>query len=202
MLHKELCALAVSWLKRPASRSGPGCLVAVSESANWINGEIPDAIGWRPYLHGRPGSVVVEVKTSRVDFLADARKPHRTAPGRGMGAYRYYLAPEGLVALNELPPQWGLVEVNGRGHLKVRAGHVLLGHQGPDGWRHDEFDHAAEIGTLAMCLNRVGDPQKLQGMLRDANNRNTRLQAKLEQLEQRNRELVQRALRAQERADA
>lgn len=119
-----------------------------------------------------------------------------------MGAYRYYLAPEGLVDLSEIPPKWGLVEVNRRGHLKVRAGHVLLGYQDPDCWRHDEFDHAAEIGTLAMCLNRVGDPQKLQDMLREANNRNTRLQRKLEQLEKRNRELVQRVLCAQEGIDA
>lgn len=200
--HKELCALAVSWLKRPASRTGPGCLVAVSESANWINGEIPDAIGWRPYSHGRAGSVVVEVKTSRADFLADAKKPHRTDPGRGMGAYRYYLAPEGVIRLDELPLKWGLVEVNGRGHLKVRAGHVLLGYRDPDCWRHDEFDHAAEIGTLAMCLNRVGDPQKLQDMLREANNRNTRLQSKLAQLEARNQELFRKVLRAQEQGDA
>lgn len=190
--------MAVSWLRRPASRSGPGCLVAVSESANWINGEIPDAIGWRPYKYGRAGSVIVEAKISRSDFLADANKSHRIHPGKGMGSYRYYLAPAGIIKVDELPAKWGLIEVNHRGHLKVLAGHVLLMHQEPDCWRHEQHDMAAEIGTLAQCLNRVGDPQRLQETLRDANNRNIRLLRQLDHLEQKNRDLCLRlaALRA------
>jgi len=166
LTHRKLCSLAVSWLRRPSSRSGPGCLVAVSETRNWINGEVPDAIGWRPYGHRLCGSVLVEVKVSRADFLADAGKPHRLDPASGMGAYRYYMAPEGVIGTEELPARWGLVEVNGRGHLKVRAGHVLLGFRDEDVWRH-EHDRDAEICTLAMCLNRVGDPQGLQDRLRE-----------------------------------
>lgn len=181
--HKQLCALAVKWLQRPASRSGPGCLVAVSESSNWLSGEIPDAIGWRPYQYGITGSVVVEVKVNRADFLADASKPHRLEAERGMGAYRYFFAPEGLIRIEELPAKWGLVEVNVRGHLKVRAGHVLLTYQESDTWRHGTFNEAAEIGVLSQCLNRVGDPQKVQDMLREANNRNARLLAQNERLE-------------------
>lgn len=134
LTHKALCALAVAWLQRPASRCGPGCLVALAETANWGKDEIPDAIGWRPYKHVGSGSVVVEVKVSRADFLADAGKPHRVDGSTGMGAYRYYLAPEGIIRLKDLPPKWGLVEVNKRGHLKVRAGHILLG--------YEEFDQS------------------------------------------------------------
>lgn len=105
--HKDLCSLAVAWLQRPNSRNGPGCSVAVSETLNWINGEIPDAIGWRPYRQERSGSVLVEVKTSRSDFLADAGKPHRFDMSLGMGAYRYFLAPEGLLSMDELPSNGG-----------------------------------------------------------------------------------------------
>lgn len=186
--HKELCALAVEWLLRPASRKGPGCTVAVAETANWINGEIPDAIGWRPYRQARCGSVVVEVKVSRADFLADAKKAHRLAGETGMGAYRYFMAPEGIIAVSDLPPKWGLVEVNSRGHLKVRAGHVLLGHRDEDVWRH-EYNEYAEIGTLAMCLNRVGDPQQVQDRLREAGNRQARLAKQNAELLERNRAL-------------
>jgi len=188
MNHRELCALAAAWLRRPASRSGPGCLVAVSETANWINREIPDAIGWRPYGHGRCGSVIVEVKVSRSDFLADAGKPHRREAAAGMGAYRYFMAPEGLIGPDELPDRWGLVEVNRRGQLKVRAGHVLLGHRDGDAWRH-ECNEYAEICTLALCLNRVGDPQKVQDRLREMGNIVARLSKRNEELAARNKSL-------------
>lgn len=183
--HKDLCSLAVAWLQRPFSRTGPGCTVAVSETANWINGEIPDAIGWRPYRAARSGSVVIEVKVSRADFLADASKRHRVDASAGMGAYRYFLAPEGLIDVEELPEKWGLIEANSRGHLKVRAGHVLLGYRDVDLWRH-EYNQYAEICTLAMVLNRVGDPQKLQDRMRDLSNQVARLSKKNEDLSNRN----------------
>lgn len=188
MTHKELCALAVGWLQRPVSRNGPGCTIAVAETSNAINGEIPDAIGWRPYRQARCGSIVVEVKVSRADFLADAQKPHRKRSSEGMGAYRYILAPERLITVSELPTQWGLIEVTARGHLKVRAGHVLLGHHDEDTWRHD-YNQLAEISTLALCLNRVGDPQKLQDILREKSNAIARLAKRNQELTQRNAEL-------------
>lgn len=189
LTHKELCAVAVSWLQRPASRSGPWCTVAISETANWINGEIPDAIGWRPYRQARSGSVIVEAKVSRADFLADAAKPHRLDGATGMGTYRYYLSPEGIISPEELPAKWGLVEINHRGHLKVRAGHVLLGHQEPDTWRH-EYNQYAEVCTLAMTLNRVGDPQKLQDRIREMSSQISKLAKRNDALTKRNTELA------------
>lgn len=188
LTHKELCSLAVAWLQRPASRSGPGCTVAISETSNWINGEIPDAIGWRPYRQERSGSVVVEVKVSRADFLADANKPHRQDGSAGMGAYRYFMAPEGILRVDDLPPKWGLVEINNRGHLKVLAGHVLLGYRDEDTWRH-EHNQYAEICTLAMTLNRVGDPQKLQDRLREMSNQLSRLAKRNDELTKRNADM-------------
>lgn len=179
--HKDLRITAVTWLRRPASRQGPGCTVAISETANLINGEIPDAIGWRPYSHEKCGSVVVEVKVSRSDFLADAAKNHRRNPDHGMGAYRYYLAPKGVIQATELPSKWGLIEVNARGHIKVLVGHVLLRWKEPDIWRF-EFNERAEISTLAMCLNRVGDPQAFQDRMREMANFNARLAASNDKL--------------------
>lgn len=183
--HKDLCALAVGWLRRPASRNGPGCTISISETVNWINGEIPDAIGWRPYNHGGCGSVVVEVKVSRSDFLADVAKPHRAQPSIGMGSYRYYFAPQGLIKPEELPLKWGLVEVNERGHMKVLAGHVLLKWKEEDVWRF-ESNSIAEISTLAMCLNRVGDPQQVQDRLRDMGNQVARLAKSNDKLKEEN----------------
>jgi len=93
----------VAWLRRYR------CGVVLSEQA-CASGEMPDAIGWKKACH----SVLVECKASRADFLADAEKPWRRKPETGVGAERYYLARHGLIALEELPSGWGLLEVYGR----------------------------------------------------------------------------------------
>jgi len=36
LTHKDLCALAVGWLKRSSSRMVPGCQVAISETQQRI----------------------------------------------------------------------------------------------------------------------------------------------------------------------
>jgi hypothetical protein len=101
--HAKLVEKAVAWLRRYR------CGVVLSEQA-CASGEMPDAIGWKKACH----SVVVECKASRADFLADSSKPWRQRPETGVGAERYYLAPTGLIGVEELPGGWGLLEVRGR----------------------------------------------------------------------------------------
>jgi hypothetical protein len=120
MNHKDLCNLSVKWLRRPASLAEPGCNVAVSECTGSYSGEIADAIGFRS-VGDEQHSVVVEAKTTRSDFLADARKPHRVGAVAGMGTFRYYIAPIGLIQVEELPSGWGLIEASPRGALRTRA---------------------------------------------------------------------------------
>lgn len=173
LTHKSLCALAVKWLKRPYSRDGHGCHVAVEEARSGWDGEVPDAIGF--HLNGnRVDSVVVEVKVSRGDFLSDKAKPHR-APGLGMGNWRYYLCPEGLIQPEELPAGWGLLWVNSRGHIKPKAGAVACPGGGwkarqehRDAWRQPA-DQGREAWLLVKLLSRVGDSDKLNRMIREAN---------------------------------
>jgi len=71
-----------------------------------IQAETPDAIGWR---NSASESFLVECKVSRTDFLADRRKPFRRCPEQGMGLYRYYLCPPGIIRVDDLPPGWGLL---------------------------------------------------------------------------------------------
>ena len=60
-------------------------------------------------------SAIIEAKTSRSDFLVDARKPERQVDGLGLGVYRYYLCPAGLIMPADLPLRWGLLhEVDGK----------------------------------------------------------------------------------------
>ena len=103
MTHPQLVQKAVAWLR------GYRCGVVLSEQA-CLSGEMPDAIGWKRACH----SVLVECKISRADFLADREKPWRRKPETGVGCERFYLAPKGLIQVDELPSGWGLIECRGR----------------------------------------------------------------------------------------
>lgn len=181
MTHADLCTLAVKWLKRPNSAGGHGCQVAVSECRSGWDGEIPDAIGFRTGTAASltAGSVVVEVKVSRSDFLADRTKPHRQE-GAGLGTWRYFMAPQGLIKAEELPPRWGLLEVNGRGHVKPVLGPAVVAKnwggfvQALDLFQHPTDFHR-ERTLLVALLARIGDAEALNVRLKVANNSIQRL---------------------------
>jgi len=103
MTHEKLVAKAVTWLR------SYGCGVVLSEQS-CASGETPDAIGWKRGCH----SVVVECKISHADFLIDQEKPFRRKPETGMGCERFYLTPAALLAPEELPAGWGLLEVQAK----------------------------------------------------------------------------------------
>jgi len=106
--HSDLCALAVRWLRNTGR-----CTFAVREPTINVQGvsETPDAFGFDCY--GR--TVLIECKASRSDFLADRRKWFRRVPSLGLGCLRYYLAPRGVIARDDLPPRWGLIIAHGDG---------------------------------------------------------------------------------------
>jgi len=185
--HRQLCDFAVQWMQRPASRNGPGCQIAFSECKGDWNGEIVDAIGFRAGVYGEC-SVVVECKTSRADYLADRLKPHRQHSSTGMGAYRYFLAPEGLLRADELPDAWGLIEVTDKGIIKPRTGHVFLRYDDPDPWKH-EHNQPQEWTLLARMLARIGDVEALQNRLKELLNTKTRLARSNDDLRRKNEDL-------------
>ncbi|ART61455.1 hypothetical protein CBP36_21035 (plasmid) [Acidovorax carolinensis] len=174
MTHAELCKLALDWLKRPASRGGHGCQLAIDECRTGWGGEVPDALGYR--CTGRnddpeDGTVLVECKVSRSDFVADRSKPHRQAGG--VGNWRYFLAPEGLIGLDELPEKWGLVEVNARGHLKLRRGvytdtNYLLRRERLLAMRH-QADFVREMFLVVRLYGRIQDSDKLAEIGKERN---------------------------------
>ena len=147
MTHDELRLLAMRVLKRNRYRKGVlhhigfGCGLILSELVSSLSPEIPDAIGWSS---GR--SILIECKTSRSDFLADAKKPHRQA-GEGPGETRYFMTPSGLVAPAELPEGWGLLEVDERQQVKlvVTAPRRHLNTEG----------HRSEKAMLLSTLRRI-----------------------------------------------
>jgi hypothetical protein len=127
--------MAVDWLRRYR------CGVVLSEQA-CVSGEMPDAIGWKKACH----SVLVECKASRPDFLADREKPFRQKPETGVGCERYYLAPKGLIRIEELPSGWGLLEVSGREIEEIRRSAKNL---------RSEIGFQYEMNLLLASLRRV-----------------------------------------------
>ncbi|AWA97915.1 TPA: hypothetical protein ACK21Z_005339 [Vibrio harveyi] len=171
--HQELVDKAVKWLKKPHGQGGTGCHVAVSEFPTGYTGEIPDAIGFRAHTEYLGGSVVCEVKVSRSDFLADAKKPHRNGEVLGVGQHRFYVAPQGLIKPDELPQDWGLVEVTNRGGTKCIVGFPSTLHNGNRRELFEasvfEVDVVREMNVLIRLCSRIGDAEELNNIKRENN---------------------------------
>lgn len=115
--HDRLVEKAANFLKYQKN-----CRVVLEEfTAGTRGGEIPDVIGWKNRL-----SYLVECKTSRSDFFRDKKKnfrkfnPNNEYWNRyGMGIYRYYFVPDGLIEPDEVPDNWGLVYLEGRSYKEI-----------------------------------------------------------------------------------
>ena len=120
MTHDDLIKHARRWLLRPFRRNDSwatnrgACSLVITDMTS-ASRETPDAIGW----YGG-NSVLVECKASISDFKADQRKFFRRDPEYGVGDWRYYLTPKGLLQVGQLPDGWGLLEASDTGRIFVR----------------------------------------------------------------------------------
>lgn len=75
-------------------------------------------------------TTLVEVKTSRSDFLADKRKYVRSKDAEEkdlqLGNFRYYLCPAGVISVEDLPENWGLLEYDGKKIHKIQAAELAM----------------------------------------------------------------------------
>lgn len=109
MKHNEVIDIAHKWVLKSAS-----CGIAFRDIKHIGCREIVDVLG----LGSGDHSVVIEVKVSRSDFLADKKKIFRQYPEFGIGKYRLYCCPDGLIKKEELPQKWGLLYVLGNGKIE------------------------------------------------------------------------------------
>lgn len=146
--HKDLIPIAYSWVLKRAS-----CGVAFKElNTHASNGEYPDVIGFGGF--GR--SVLVEVKVSRADFLSDKRKTFRKFPEQGMGRYRFYMCPSGLIKPEDLPGKWGLIYVAVTGKAKCVVNPYCVSTEGniwSDGF--EDRNILSEHGLMFSALRRL-----------------------------------------------
>jgi len=105
MTHKELVEISYKWLLKNG-----GCGVVFKELRS-TSDEIPDVIGFDSWQ-----STLIECKISRTDFLSDKNKAHRS---KGMGNWRFYSCPKGLIKKSELPEKWGLIYIDEKGKARV-----------------------------------------------------------------------------------
>lgn len=187
---------------------GHGCSLAVSEVRSGYDGEVPDAIGFRSTGH-YDGSVVIECKTSRSDFLVDLKKNHRQdAWGEefrddgipGMGKWRYFLAPKGLIKKEELPARWGLLEVTPKGTITVICGaaeaffkNCLLEDIATvlEQWSWTR-NFEREQWVLVKLFKRAGDIETATKRIKEANGRYNRLANEYEKVVSENQYLKAR----------
>lgn len=118
-----------------------GCTIGAKE---FTGGWMPERVDALLFCSGY--SYLIETKISRSDFLADAKKPFRQDATQGVGDYRYYACPEGLIKPDELPEKWGLINVPlGRAAAYMPVGYggsIIVGQQKcAQGWNENVYRH-------------------------------------------------------------
>lgn len=144
MNHSELTIIAEGWLLKTK-----GCGFAFRELVTYAP-EIPDAIGWRDGI-----TILIECKANRADFLRDKNKIFRKHPWMGMGTYRYYLCPAGVIKKEDLPEKWGLIWVDE--HYKARQKVGVKGNiwNSTSPFYHQEKNESGEMYMLISALRRL-----------------------------------------------
>lgn len=137
MKHRDMCIAASAYLRNKLN-----CKYSVCELERC--GESPDAFGF-----GGAPTTLIEVKTSRRDFLSDKYKIFRRNMELGIGSRRYYMCPDGIITASDLPPSWGLLCVDNKNKIKEV---VMAGIQ--------EKNHHEEIDLICSIFRREGIPPK------------------------------------------
>ncbi|ATC37747.1 MULTISPECIES: hypothetical protein [Elizabethkingia] len=139
--HKDLVEIGYRWVIKK-------CGFAFKE-LTCINNEIADVIGFNSN-----GTFVLEAKTSKADFLKDKKKSFRKDPSIGMGDWRFFIVPKGLIKVTELPEMWGLIEVNEKG--KAINTFNPFGRGNFYGmWRRNSKNKEAEMNLMYSALRRL-----------------------------------------------
>lgn len=145
MTHNELINISYRFMLSKFS-----CGIAFKEMKT-ISSECADVIGFGGHQH----SVLFEIKVSRSDFLTDKKKTFRKYPERGIGRYRFYVCPEGMIKISDLPNGWGLIWfINGKLQMQInpfcRNPIMYSCHQN----RHENINQQAERDILYSALRR------------------------------------------------
>ena len=138
-LHKKLIEIGKDYLLKNQICGFCKCSIVVTEISSCCC-EIPDVIGW-----SNAQSILLEAKTSRQDFKRDFKKRFRLFPENGLGNLRMYIAPKDLIKIDELPDNWGLIEVDEKDRTKITKKPIA-----------QKSNQTAEIIILSSIIKRIG----------------------------------------------
>ena len=146
LTHHEICLVVANLLKKGVKSAGipPMSLRAVELSdITTCTYEAPDVIAYRQNVKDNI-CMVFEIKVSRSDFKADAKKKCR-GYAEGMGVQRYFVVPEGLVSPDEVREGWGLLYLSNGSLTSMKKSKIF-----PD----DERNIFGEVNTLLNLMRR------------------------------------------------
>ena len=147
MTHSELIDKGAKYLKKKCS--------FILREMTCTNSEIADVIGFNSTT-----TFLIEAKTSRSDFLKDFKKPFRINPEEGVGDFRFYIAPKGLIKQNEIPSLWGLLEVDESGKVEETY-NPFGGGNIYSSWNKNPKNKDAEYNLMYSALRRVNKLTKI-----------------------------------------
>ncbi|BBI90438.1 hypothetical protein HYO65_gp046 [Tenacibaculum phage PTm1] len=72
----------------------------------------------------------------------------------GMGDFRFFIAPKGMIKVDELPNNWGLIEVSENGKSRIKHNPFGKGNI-YSSWKRNEKNIIAERQMLYSALRRL-----------------------------------------------
>ncbi len=143
MTHSELVEIGYKWVLNK-------CAFAFKELVTIGHfGEAPDVIGFRD-----DGSFLLEAKATINDYYSDKKKKFRKFPEYGMGDWRFYIVPKGLITIDQLPEMWGLIEVNNKGKARMSYNPFGKGNIYSN-WKRNPKYEKSEIIMMKSALRRL-----------------------------------------------
>jgi len=153
LTHSDVINYASKWVKRK--------FPLVFKEWAWSGQEQPDI-----FAVNYSNSCIVEAKVSRSDYRADFKKPFRKDISLGMGDFRFYACPEGLITLDDFTEQmksnWGLLYINEKGKVKCIHNPFC---EHPDGniWHNQNIKcKKAEYGIMYSIMRKFTEINKQQ----------------------------------------
>lgn len=187
--HRALVELGERWAKRQ------GFAIVATELTALGCREQADVIAFRSSC-----SLMIEAKCSRADFFADSKKPERVAGG--LGVYRFYICPAGLISPAELPARWGLLwaETGKINAVKAPKGNGWPSYDPASTYgQWAEFMHEPDLRAERAVMFSIARRRSLsrseesyEAKLREANQRAERLARSNDALAEENRKISMR----------
>lgn len=108
------------------------------------------------------------VESLAIRFLRGKKKPERNGDRFGVGVYRFYICPEGLLRLEDIPKNWGLLYSDGKKvvqELRKPVGNMWPAFAtGSESWQsmQHEVDVESEKSILFSLCRRLADNKHIE----------------------------------------